>query len=113
MKIPIVKEWGSWVVYVSSLLAALVTGLLTHPWQTGRDFSIKTILTVCGLTFLINSKNSLASTLRTKGQQKEHLLWFLFFSLTGLLLLIPFLVEGIKSFWFFSLLAVSSTVLLC
>jgi hypothetical protein len=50
--------------------------------------------------------------LRTKGKQKEHFLWFLFFGLTGLLLLAPFLVEGIKSFWIFSLLAVSYVTLL-
>lgn len=112
MKIPIVKEWGSWVVYISSVLAAFVTGLLTHPWQTGRDYSMKTFFTVCGLTFLINSKNPLASMLRTKGKQKEHSFWFLFFCLTGLLLLAPFLVEGIKSFWIFSLLAVSYVILL-
>ena len=112
MKIPLVKEWGSWVVYISSLSAALITGLLTHPWQTGRDFSVKTFLTVSGLTFLINSKNPLASTLRTRGQQKEHVLWFLFFSLTGLVLLVPFLIEGIKSFLIFSILILSYVILL-
>lgn len=112
MKIPVVKEWGSWVVFISSVSAAVVTGLLTQPWQTGRDFSFKLFLTVSGLMFLINSKNALASTLRTKGRQKEPLLWFLFFSLTGLALLVPFLMEGVKDFSVFSLLVLTYVFLL-
>ena len=112
MKIPVVKEWGSWVVFISSLLAAFAAGLLHSPGHTGRGFSAAVISTILGLTFLINSKNPLAATIRTKGRQKEHLNWFLFFGITGLILLLPFLFSGLKFFWFFSLLAVSYAVLL-
>ncbi len=43
----------------------------------------------------MNSKAPLALLLRT-GKRKEHLLWFLFFCLTGLALVIPFLINGIS-----------------
>ncbi len=112
MKIPVVKEWGSWAVFVSSSLAALVAGLLTHPWQTGRDFANVTALTVLGMAFLINSKNPLASALRARRNKKEHVLWFLFFSVSGLALLMPFLLDGIRSFAFFSVLVLSYGILL-
>lgn len=112
MKIPVVKEWGSWAVFFSSSLAALVAGLLTRPWETGRDFSNVTLITVLGLAFLINSKNPLASALRTRGNKKEHILWFLFFSVSGLVLLIPFLLEGVRPFIFFSVLVMSYGILL-
>jgi len=111
MKVPIVKEWGSWAVFSSSCLAGLIAGLKTQPWLSGRDFTDLTVLTVLGLSFLINAKNPLASALRSKGK-KEHVRWFLFFTLTGLALLIPFLTEGIKAFQFFALLVVSYIVLL-
>ncbi len=111
MKIPVVKEWGSWVVYISSLLAAFAVALHS-PGQTGRGLPAVLIPTILGLTFIINSKNPLSSTIRTKGRQQEHINWLLFFSITGLILLFPFLIEGLKFFWFFSLLAASYTVLL-
>lgn len=112
MKFPIVKEWGSWAVFVSSWLAALIAGLLTRPWETGREFTGLTVYTILGLTFLINSKNPLASVLRTKGGNKENVFWLFLFSLAGLALLIPFLMQGAKEFWFFSFLVLSYIVLL-
>ncbi|MEN8263161.1 MAG: YwiC-like family protein [Nitrospirota bacterium] len=112
MKIPVVKEWGSWVVYISSLLAAFAAGLLHSPGQNGRGLPATLIPTILGLTFIINSKNPLSATIRTKGRQQEHINWLLFFGITGLILLLPFLLEGLKFFWFFSLLAVSYIVLL-
>lgn len=112
MKIPLVKEWGSWAVFISSFLAAISAGLMTRPWETGREFSGLTVLTVLGLAFLINSKNPLASVLRTGGKNKEHVLWFLFFSVSGIVLLIPVLTEGIKTFSIFTALVVSYAVLL-
>jgi hypothetical protein len=111
MKIPVVKEWGSWAVFSSSCLAGLITGLKTKPWLAGRDYTNLTVLTVLGLVFLINAKNPLASALRSKGN-KEHVRWFLFFALSGFALLIPFLTEGIKEFQVFALLVVSYFVLL-
>lgn len=112
MKIPVVKEWGSWAVFVSSVLAALVPGLLTRPWETGRDFVNVTALTFIGLAFLINSKNPLTSALRARGNKKEYVLWFMFFSVSGLALLMPFLIGGIRSFAIFSVLVLSYGILL-
>ena len=112
MKIPVVKEWGSWVVFSSSWLAALITGLLTRPWERARDYSSLTVMTILGLTILINSKNPLTSVLRTRGKKKEHVIWFLFFSISGLALLVPFLIDGIKGFSIFSLLVLSYVILL-
>jgi len=112
MKIPVVREWGSWAVFCSSSLAALVAGLLTRPWNTGRDFSNITLLTFLGLAFLINSKNPLASVFRTRGNNREHVSWFLFFSAAGLVLLIPFFRDGASSFSMFLILVLSYGALL-
>jgi hypothetical protein len=111
MKIPVVKEWGSWAVFSSSCLAGLITGLKTKPWHAGRTFTNVTVLTILGLALLINSKYPLASALRSKGK-KEHVLWFLFFALTGFALLTPFLIEGIKTFQVFAVLISSYIILL-
>ncbi len=112
MKIPIVKEWGSWAVLFTSCAAGLIAGLKSLPAQTGREYSLMTVLTIMGLTLLINAKNPLAAVIRSKGTKKEHLLWFSFFITAGLLLLIPFLREGLKEFWFFLFLVVSYTLML-
>jgi len=112
MKVPFVREWGSWAVFVSSCLAALAAGLLTRPWESGKEFALLTVLTILGLTFLINSKNPLAAVIRSKGKKKEHTGWFLFFSLSGLILLVPFLSSGLREFWFFSLLVLTYALFL-
>ncbi len=112
MKIPFVKEWGSWAVFVSSCIAALVAGFLDRPWDTGRDSDALTVFTIMGLAFLINSKNPLAAVIRSKGKNKEHVGWFLFFSIAGLLQLLPFLIQGFGEFWPFSLLLISYSLLL-
>lgn len=112
MKIPFVREWGSWAVFFSSIFAGLLTGLMTKPWLTDRNYSLKTVLTILGLTLLINSKNPLASVLRTRGAKKEHVMWVLLFSLTGTALLLPFLIEGTRPFLIFSLLILSYVILL-
>lgn len=121
MKVPIVKEYGSWAVFIFSCAAGIVTGLLTRPWHTGRDFSVEMLLTVLGLMFLLNSKRPLSSALKTRTQQnepcglfreKEHILWFVFFSLAGIAFLTPFLAGGIKVFLFFSPLVLCYVILL-
>jgi hypothetical protein len=112
MKVPVVKEWGSWVVFISSWLAGLVAGFKARPWETGSGFSSTLLLTILGLTFLINSKNSLTSVFRTKGKITEHWLWLLFFSLAGLILMLPFLLAGIKEFSVFSFLIISYIIIL-
>jgi hypothetical protein len=121
MKIPIVKEHGSWAVFIFSCAAGIITGLLTRPWLTGRDFSLGILFTVLGLVLLINSKNPLTVILRSKGrkyesngsyQNKEQLLWFVLFSIIGFILLIPFSMGGLKTFLFFSPLILSYIILL-
>jgi hypothetical protein len=112
MKIPFVKEWGSWVVFGASCLAGLIAGILMKPWEYGREFAAQTALTVAGLSFLINAKNPLNLALRSKGRNREYINWFLFFVIGGLILLYPFLEEGIKDFYIFSILIASYAVLL-
>ncbi len=112
MSIPFVKEWGSWVVFVSSWIAALITGLSMRPWLTGREFILNTFLCISGLTLLINSKNPLVSVVRTKGGDREQLKWLFFFGLTGTALLIPFMVTGPGRFLLFSLLILSYLLML-
>ncbi len=112
MKIPMVREWGSWAVFFSSVLAALAAGLMTGSPEKGREFAGTTVLTIVGLTFLINFKNPLASAVRTRGERKEHVLWALFFGVSGILLLVPFLSDGIKVFSVFSVLMLSYVILI-
>ncbi|RJQ15323.1 MAG: hypothetical protein C4560_10780 [Nitrospiraceae bacterium] len=108
---PVVKEWGSWAVFFSSCMAGLIAGLLRRPWATGRDFVLVTVSAILGLALLVNSKNPLASALRAK-VKRGHVQWFLFFALSGLALLMPFLIEGIQTFPIFSLLVFSYAALL-
>jgi len=107
MKIPLVKEWGSWVVFGASCLAAIAAGFSTHTWKAGSGALEITVATIAGLFFLINSKPSLVAIIRTKGTQRNHIAWFLLLTTTGLLLLVPFLRMGIGRFAPFFILAVS------
>lgn len=101
MSIPIVKEHGSWAVFIFSCAAGTISGLLTRPWQAGREFSIAALFTVMGLVLLINSKSPLSSAIKAVKKNK-HILWFAFFSLSGVVFLVPFFYEGLKEFMFFS-----------
>jgi hypothetical protein len=107
MKIPLVKEWGSWVVFGASCLAAIAAGFSTYKWEAGRDTIEITIVTIAGLFFLINTKPPLVAAIRTKGTKGSNIAWFLIFMATGLLLLAPFLRSGIDRFAPFFILAVS------
>jgi len=101
LKIPIVKEHGSWVVFILSCVAGVITALLNKPWLTKKVSSIEVLLVILGLMFLINSKNPLSSVLKTGLRRKNHMLWFIIFSIIGIILLIPFLKAGLKLFWVF------------
>lgn len=111
-KIPFVREWGSWAVLGSSSVASLIAGLLARPWESGRHFTIETILTITGLCLLVNAKNPLASLIRTRCRNTGHIFWFLVFLASGLLFMVPFLTEGMSHFIPFSLLAVSYAIFL-
>lgn len=112
MKVPFVKEWGSWAVMGSSSVAALIAGLLARPGKSGRHFTVETILTVAGIGLLLNAKNPLASLIRTRGRNSEHIIWFLVFVISGMLFMIPFLSDGVNHFLPFSLLAVTYAIFL-
>ncbi len=99
-----------------SWLAAIVAGLTR---DQGFSISYETVLTIIGLAFLINSKNPLASFFRSShgperadAGKREHLLWSLFFTISGALLLLPFLIDGLPVFAVFSLLIFSYALLL-
>ena len=107
MKIPLVKEWGSWVVFGASCLAAVAAGFSVQTREAGSDTLMITIATIAGLFFLINTKPPLVAAIRAKGTKSAHIVWFLVFTATGLLLLSPFLRTGIERFAPFSILALS------
>jgi hypothetical protein len=112
MKIPVLKEYGAWTVFIFSCASGITTGLLTKPWHAGRDVSVAILLTVLGFVLLINTKNPFLSLIRTKGQSREHLLWFMFFCIGGFSLLIPFLGGGIKTFLLFTPLILGYAILM-
>lgn len=123
MKIPIVKEYGSWAVFGSSCLAALFAGLMTRPWDSGGEFTVTTFMTIMGMMLLINAKVPFSSLLKSKAftksgesetgnRRKENLCWFLFFMLAGLGLLVPFLNNGFRYFIGFSVLVITYSMLM-
>lgn len=112
MKIPIVKEYGSWAVFIFSCIAGVTTGMLTRPWLTGKDFSAVTVFTILGLVLLINAKSPLSIALRAQNGRRRHILWFVFFGVTGSIFLIPFFHKGFMTFLIFSPLVLSYVVLL-
>lgn len=107
VKIPFVKEWGSWVVFGASCLAAVAAGLSIQQWEALGDTGTSAAATIAGLFCLINTKPSLAAVIRTKSSKRPHLVWFLIFCAAGLLFMAPLLRSGIERFAPFLLLAVS------
>ena len=123
MNIPIVKEYGSWAVFCCSCLAALSAGLMTRPWDSGREFSYITLMTIIGMIFLINAKVPFSSLLRARSfnesgesdtgkRSTEHMYWLLIFVIAGLGLLVPFLMDGFRYFIGFSILVISYAILM-
>jgi hypothetical protein len=90
----------------------MTTGMLTRPWLTGRDFSAVTFFTILGFVLLINAKNPLTRALRARDGRGRHLVWFVFFAVTGSVLLMPFFKKGFMTFLIFSPLVLSYVVLL-
>jgi len=113
MKIPVVKEHGSWVVFAFASVAGSAIGIKASPEHLEEGFFFVPLMTIIGLSFFINSKAALASALRSKTGRKAYLCWFAFFSLSGALFLIPFLHNsGLKTFIVFLPLVLSYLILL-
>jgi hypothetical protein len=112
VKIPIVKEYGSWAVFIFSCAAGIIAGLKTRPWQSGKSFSFELLVTVIGLVLMVNSKSPLSSAFRSKEKRKESLLWFIFFSAAGTLFLLVFLLDGYKTFLIFTPIIISYPILI-
>jgi len=111
MKIPLVKEWGSWVVFGASCLTAVAAASSTQPLKAESGGAGAVLATIAGLFFLINTKPSLLSAVRAKGPRGTHLTWFILFAAAGLLLLVPFLRTGISRFAPFLILPAAYLVL--
>ena len=102
VNIPIVKEHGLWVVFIISCFAGIIASLSDTSLSLESGTLNKTLITVGGIALLINSKRPLTSLLRRYDREKEDLIWFLLFSLSGLALLMPFLIDGFNTFVIFS-----------
>jgi hypothetical protein len=89
VKIPFVREWGSWVVFASSALAAIAAASVSMGKVAGSGSATDLIMVLVGMFFLINAKNPLASSIRSGFRHSEHVLWLMIFSLSGALLLLP------------------------
>lgn len=88
MKVPIVKEYGSWVVAALSFTAGMAIGFMTPPVGIKPETVTALLLSVFGIFFLINSKGAFSSFLKSS-HRKTNLVWLLFFSGSGVLLLGP------------------------
>jgi hypothetical protein len=113
VKIPIVKEHGSWVVFIISCIAGIIASLTDHSLHVERGLFNEVLITVVGLALLVNSKRPLTALFRRYDREKEDLIWFLLFSLSGLALLVPFLLDGFKTFVIFSPLLIIYFIFLC
>ena len=102
VNIPIVKEHGSWVVFIISCIAGIIASLTDHSLHVERGLFNEALIAVAGLALLVNSKRPLTSLLRRYDRRKEDLIWFLIFGLSGLALLVPFLLDGFETFVIFS-----------
>jgi hypothetical protein len=110
MKIPVVKEHGSWVVSALSFGAGFAAGAMDP--RAYPAFGLLTVLLTCaGLAMLINSKSPLSSFLKG-ARTGRPLAWFLVFTISGCLLLLPFMLKGFRSFIIFSPLVILYVVLL-
>jgi hypothetical protein len=110
MKIPVVKEHGSWVVSALSFVAGFATGAASHRAFPDAGM-LPGLLTLAGLALLINSKSPMASLLKGARTGKS-LAWFLVFTVSGCLLLFPFMLNGFRSFVIFSPLLLLYVILL-
>jgi len=108
MKIPILREYGSWAVFILSSASGIAAGLSSGQW---RGEITEIIFTILGMALLINSKNPFSSLVRASWHDRS-LLWFMLFALSGIAFLIPFLAEGLKAFLPFFLLIFSYLILL-
>lgn len=102
LKIPVVKEHGSWVVFLLSCLSGIIASLTKYPLHDAGENVGKTFMTAGGLALLVNAKRPLTSLLGKNGRRKENFLWFLLFCSVGLALLAPFLQNGLRPFICFS-----------
>ncbi len=102
VKIPIVKEHGLWVVFIISCIAGIIASLRDHSLLVETGLFNESLITVAGLALLLNSKKPLTSLFRSNDRGKDDLIWFLLLSLTGLALLVPFLLDGFETFVIFS-----------
>jgi len=109
MKIPVVREHGSWVVFILSAIIAIIAGI-DAPMGTLPYYKLS--ITILGLAMLINSKRPLTSVLKGTTRKSINMYWFLAFSISGLLMLIPFLIDGITAFSIFIPIIILYIVLL-
>jgi len=99
MRFPLVKEHGSWVVFILSSLLAILVAIRRH--QVDSTMMIPLIFTIFGMILLVNSKKPLVAILKGGEGRKKNMYWFLTFSLCGIVMTIPFLYSGINYFFRF------------
>ena len=95
MKIPFVKEWGSWVVFASSSLAAAAAAYASGTSTAVSASSSGLFRALAGMFFLINAKNPLASCIRSRFGNAVQAGWLAAFSVLGIFLLFPVLKTAV------------------
>ncbi|MBL7050008.1 MAG: hypothetical protein ISR96_10880 [Nitrospira sp.] len=108
MRIPLVREWGSWVVLVLSMSAAVVAYSNAHGFN-GLDSSV--VMAMMGFALLVNTKNPLSAVLRSH-KDIGSIVWFAVFFASGFVLILLSLGAGIGRFFIFAPLIVIYFLLL-
>jgi len=112
MRVPLVKEWGSWVVFASSSFAAMAAASVSTGNAAGDGSATDLFMVLAGMFVLINAKNPLASSIRSGFRRPEHVIWLIFFSLAGALLLFPVMKTALPLLMVCAIPAVTYAILL-
>lgn len=92
MNIPFVREWGSWIVFLSSSIIGVLIGIKTSPLSI--DFK-NIFLLLIGMSIIMNVKAPLSSIIKSKDIYNLNLIWAILYLLTGSLIIL-FLILGTR-----------------
>jgi len=79
MNIPFVKEWGSWIVFLSSAITGMLIGL-----KDSTSIHFKNIfLLLLGMSIIMNAKTPISSIIKAKSIYNSNTIWAGIFILIG------------------------------
>lgn len=90
MNIPFVKEWGSWIVFLSSSIIGMLIGFKSSLLFINFE---NIFLLLLGMAIIINAKAPISSLIKTRDIYNSNLIWTFIFILTGSLIIFFLMFE--------------------